>query len=203
MRCARRSAPPPTSSCTGVCEGQRVAFLPRHGRGHRILPHELNFRANIYALKSLGVDAHPLRLRGRLAQGGDTRRCHVVVPDQFVDRTRRRERTFFGERPRRPRRVRATRLRRSWQRCWRPRPARRRRHGARAAAPTSASRARSSRRAPSRELYRSWGIDIIGMTNLPEAKLAREARDLLRDARPRHRLRLLASRPRRRHRRRR
>ena len=79
----------------GELRGRRVAFLARHGRGHRILPSELNFRANIYAFKTLGVE----RLVSLSAVGSLRRRyrpTHIVVPDQFIDRTRHRPDTFFG-----------------------------------------------------------------------------------------------------------
>jgi 5'-methylthioadenosine phosphorylase len=80
----------------GQLEGKRVAFLARHGRGHRILPSEINFRANIYAMKSLGVE----RIISVSAVGSlqeDLRPGEFLVPDQFVDRTKLRLSTFFGE----------------------------------------------------------------------------------------------------------
>jgi 5'-methylthioadenosine phosphorylase len=80
----------------GTLEGKRVAFLARHGRGHRILPGEINYRANIYAMKSLGVE----RIISVSAVGSlqeDLRPGEFLVPDQFVDRTRQRVSTFFGE----------------------------------------------------------------------------------------------------------
>jgi 5'-methylthioadenosine phosphorylase len=80
----------------GTLEGKRVAFLARHGRGHRILPSEINYRANIYAMKLLGVE----RLISVSAVGSlqeDLRPGEFLVPDQFVDRTRHRASTFFGE----------------------------------------------------------------------------------------------------------
>jgi len=80
----------------GVLEGKRVAFLARHGRGHRILPGEINFRANVYAMKLLGVD----RIISVSAVGSlmeDLRPGEFLVPDQFVDRTKNRVSTFFGE----------------------------------------------------------------------------------------------------------
>src|ERR1700753_2365380 len=79
----------------GTLEGKQVAFLGRHGRGHRILPTELNFRANIYAMKLLGVD----RIISVSAVGSlqeDLRPGEFLVPDQFVDRTKLRVSTFFG-----------------------------------------------------------------------------------------------------------
>src|SRR3979490_2509222 len=80
----------------GILEGKRVAFLARHGRGHRILPGEINYRANIYAMKLLGVE----RIISVSAVGSlqeDLRPGEFLVPDQFVDRTRQRVSTFFGE----------------------------------------------------------------------------------------------------------
>src|SRR5438876_1716500 len=79
----------------GRLDSTRLAFLPRHGRGHRLLPTEVNFRANIYAMKTLGVEwivavSAVGSLREEIAPG------HVVVPDQFIDRTRHRPDTFFG-----------------------------------------------------------------------------------------------------------
>jgi 5'-methylthioadenosine phosphorylase len=80
----------------GMLEGKRVAFLARHGRGHRILPSEINFRANVYAMKLLGVE----RIISVSAVGSlmeDLRPGEFLVPDQFVDRTKNRVSTFFGE----------------------------------------------------------------------------------------------------------
>src|SRR5947207_7542500 len=79
----------------GKLEGRKVAFLARHGRGHRLLPTELNFRANVYGMKQLGAEwivsvSAVGSLREEIAPG------HVVVPDQFIDRTRQRASTFFG-----------------------------------------------------------------------------------------------------------
>jgi 5'-methylthioadenosine phosphorylase len=157
---------------TGVCEGQRVAFLPRHGRGHRILPHEVNFRANIHALKSLGaVRIVSVSAVGSLKEEMAPR--HVVVPDQFVDWTRRRESSFFGAGL-------AAHAAMGKPVC--PQLAAVLAAAARDAGATVHERGtyicidgpQFSTRAESL-LYRSWGLDIIGMTALPEAKLAREA----------------------------
>ena len=156
----------------GRMDGQSIAFLPRHGRGHRLLPSELNYRANIFGMKMLGVE----QIVSVSAVGsmkleyppGD-----VVVPDQFFDRTRHRADTFFGDGlvahvsladP-----VCAdlsAQLVACAGEC-----------GARVHAggtylcmegPQFSTRAES-------EIYRGWGVDVIGMTNLQEAKLAREA----------------------------
>ncbi|MCL7476279.1 MAG: S-methyl-5'-thioadenosine phosphorylase [Methanosarcinales archaeon] len=87
--------PPSDSIQLGNLEGQEVAFLPRHGRHHQLLPHEINYRANIYALKSLGVD----RLISVCTAGSLIKEIHpgmIVVPDQLIDWTKRRASTFFG-----------------------------------------------------------------------------------------------------------
>ncbi len=156
----------------GTLEGRAVAFLPRHGRGHRIMPSEINFRANIYALKMLGVE----RILSVSAVGSLKEKyapLDMVVPDQFVDRTFERTSTFFGRglvahvgfaRP-----FCADLGRVLAAAC----------HTAGATVheggtyvciegPQFSTLAES-------ELYRSWGMDIIGMTNLQEARLAREA----------------------------
>jgi 5'-methylthioadenosine phosphorylase len=151
---------------------QRVAFLPRHGAGHRITPSELNFRANIHGFKQLGAAAIVSisavgSLREEIAPG------HVVVPDQFLDRTRGRVSTFFGEgcvahvgfadpfcSP----------LSGLVADCVREAGAVVHEGGTYLCmeGPMFSTRAES-------HLYRSWGASVIGMTNLQEAKLAREA----------------------------
>ena len=156
----------------GELEGRQVVFLARHGRGHRILPSDLNFRANIYAMKKLGVE----RIISVSAVGSlklEHKPTEFIVPDQFIDRTNQRRSTFFGDGivghvafgdP-----VCAT-------------VAKAIQHGAEAAGVVAKSGGtyvcmegpQFSTRAES-NLYRSWGADIIGMTNMQEAKLAREA----------------------------
>ncbi len=158
--------------CWASWRAASVAFLARHGRGHRILPSELNFRANIYAFKKLGVE----RIVSVSAVGSlkeEHKPTDFVIPDQFIDRTFHRISTFFGEGivghvafgdP-----VCATVAKAAAEAC--------------AAVgvvgklggtyvcmegPQFSTRAESN-------LYRSWGADVIGMTNLQEAKLAREA----------------------------
>ncbi len=156
----------------GTLRGRRVAFLARHGAGHRLLPSELNFRANLYGFKVLGVEwILSASAVGSLQEA--IAPLHIVIPDQFLDRTRGRISTFFG-------------------------------HGlaahvgfAHPLCPTLSGLALASGRAvgatmhqggtyvcmegpqfstlAESRLYRSWGADIIGMTNLQEAKLAREA----------------------------
>jgi 5'-methylthioadenosine phosphorylase len=156
----------------GTLRGQRVAFLARHGIGHRLLPSELNFRANIYGFKVLGVE----RLLSASAVGSlkeAYKPLDIVVPDQFFDRTRGRISTFFG-------RGLVAHVGFAHPFC--------------AALSTIAADSvqhvgakvhrggtyvnmegpQFSTLAESK-LYRSWGMDIIGMTNLQEAKLAREA----------------------------
>jgi 5'-methylthioadenosine phosphorylase len=149
-----------------------VAFLPRHGRGHRISPSELPFRANVYALKTLGVEAVIAvsavgSLRAEIAPG------HLVIPDQFIDRTYARASTFFGD---------GVVAHVSFADPVCPEVTRLLAVAAAEAGATVHTRGtyvciegpQFSTRAES-ELYRSWGGHVIGMTNLQEAKLAREA----------------------------
>ena len=158
---------------TGQLGGVKMVFLPRHGRGHRYLPSEVPYRANIYGLKQLGVEriisvSAVGSMKEAIAPG------HIVIPDQFFDRTQgKRASTFFGdglvghvqfadpvcadlcqvlydaafE-------VGATVHRGGTYLC--------------IEGPNFSTRAESN-------IYRSWGVDIIGMTNIPEARLAREA----------------------------
>jgi 5'-methylthioadenosine phosphorylase len=156
----------------GSLEGQRVAFLPRHGRGHRILPHELNFQANVFALKKLGV----CWILSVSAVGSLKERyapLHVVVPVQFIDRTLQRKSTFFG-------RGLVAHVAFAHPLCRNLSKVMVEACGEAGAThhaggtyvcmegPQFSTLAES-------ELYRSWGADLIGMTNLQEAKLAREA----------------------------
>ena len=158
---------------TGVLEGAKVVFLPRHGVGHHILPSEVNYRANIYGMKKLGVE----RIISVSAVGSMKEEIvpgHIVIPDQFFDRTQgKRPSTFFGEGM-------VGHVQFADPVC-----------GGLAATlhdaavevgatvhmggtyiciegPNFSTRAESN-------IYRSWGVDIIGMTNIPEARLAREA----------------------------
>ncbi|HSD27600.1 MAG TPA: S-methyl-5'-thioadenosine phosphorylase [Vicinamibacteria bacterium] len=163
---------PSDSLAVGSLDGRSVAFLPRHGRGHRILPHELNFRANVFAMKKLGVEwilsvSAVGSLKERYAP------LHMVVPDQFIDRTRQRISTFFG---------RGLVAHIAFAHPFCPNLSR---VMAEACAEAEAifhvggtyvcmEGPQFSTLAES-ELYRSWGADVIGMTNLQEAKLAREA----------------------------
>jgi len=156
----------------GTLRGQRVAFLARHGAGHRLLPTELNFRANIFGMKMLGVDfILSASAVGSLKE--EMKPLDIVIPDQFIDRTRGRISTFFGRglaahvgfahpfcrtlsrfAADSGRRVGATLHEGGTYVCME--------------GPQFSTLAEST-------LYRSWGADIIGMTNLQEAKLAREA----------------------------
>jgi len=156
----------------GTLAGKTVAFLARHGKGHRISPSELNFRANIWGMKYLGVERIvSLSAVGSLKE--EHRPLDFVIPDQFFDRTRGRVSTFFGDGlvahvsfadPVCPEVSRV-----AFESC--------REVGVSAKkggtylcmeGPAFSTKAESN-------VYRSWGMDVIGMTNLQEAKLAREA----------------------------
>jgi len=156
----------------GTLEGRKVAFLARHGRGHRILPTELNFRANIYGFKQLGVErVVSLSAVGSLKE--EHKPMEFVIPDQFFDRTRHRVDTFFGEGivahvafadpvcPELARVVEAV--------CGKAAVT-----GKRGGTYLCMEGPQFSTKAES-NIYRTWGMDVIGMTNLQEAKLAREA----------------------------
>ena len=156
----------------GTLRGVRVAFLSRHGVGHRILPSDLNFRANIYGFKVLGVE----RILSASAVGSlkeEYRPLDIVIPDQFFDRTKGRISTFFGRgvvahvsfsHPLCPD------LASVAAECAEAAGAKVHRGGTYVTmeGPQFSTLAES-------KLYRSWGFDVIGMTNLQEAKLAREA----------------------------
>ena len=164
--------PPSGPYVTATLRGRRVAFLARHGAGHRILPGDLNFRANIFGFKLLGVE----RILSASAVGSlreDYRPLDIVVPDQFFDRTKGRISTFFGGGI-------AAHVGFSHPVCGElaglavesARAVGARVHGSGTyvcmEGPAFSTLAESN-------TYRSWGFDIIGMTNLQEAKLAREA----------------------------
>jgi len=158
---------------TGTLDGVPMVFLPRHGRGHRLLPSEVPYRANIHAMKQLGVQ----RIISVSAVGSMREEIvpgDIVIPDQFFDRTQgKRASTFFGEGvvghvqfadpvcgdlsaflAQAASEVGATVHKGGTYLC--------------IEGPNFSTRAESN-------IYRSWGVDIIGMTNLPEARLAREA----------------------------
>ena len=163
---------PSDTITVGKLDGTSVAFLPRHGRGHTILPTEVPYRANIYALKSLGVE----RIIAVNAVGSfkkELKPGDLVIPDQIIDRTRHRADTFFGggivvhipfADPFCPD------LSQLLYDAARKTKADVHFSGTYLAmeGPAFSTRAES-------RLYRSWGADIIGMTGIPEAKLAREA----------------------------
>ncbi len=163
---------PSDTITVGRLGGVGVAFLPRHGRGHRIMPTEIPARANIYALKSLGVE-HIIAVSSAGSFKQEIKPGHLLIPDQIIDRTRSRVNTFFGggvvihipfAEPFCPV------LRQIVYQAAKEAGATVHPSGTYVAmeGPAFSTRAES-------RLYRSWGADIIGMTALPEAKLAREA----------------------------
>jgi len=156
----------------GTLSGRKVAFLSRHGRGHRFMPTEINYRANVHGFKQLGAERIiSLSAVGSLKE--EHRPLDFVIPDQFIDRTRHRTDTFFGDglvahvgfgEP-----ICAELAKVASESC--------RRAGVNVKqrgtylnmeGPQFSTKAESN-------LYRSWGLDVIGMTNLTEARLAREA----------------------------
>jgi len=161
---------PSDAFIVGELEGVEVAFLPRHGRGHKLLPTELPFRANIYAMKLLGIE-YILSVSAVGSLQEKYAPTDMVIPDQFFDRTRARtkESTFFGEgivghvtfaHPV------CTELEESCKTIG----VKTHRGGTYVCmeGPAFSTKAESN-------VYRQWGMDVIGMTNLQEAKLAREA----------------------------
>ncbi|HEY6001124.1 MAG TPA: S-methyl-5'-thioadenosine phosphorylase [bacterium] len=156
----------------GTLEGRRVAFLPRHGRGHRLLPSEVPYLANIHAMRQLGV-THLISVSAVGSMREEIAPGHICLPDQFIDMTKGRPRTFFGggvvchipfDKPvcadlveilhHAGRKAGATMHKGGTYVC--------------IEGPQFSTLAES-------QLYRSWDVDVIGMTNLPEARLAREA----------------------------
>ena len=172
VKVATPFGPPSDAYVLGTLEGRQVAFLARHARGHRILPTELNFRANIYGFRKLGVS----RIVSVSAVGSlkeEHKPTDFVIPDQFFDRTSKRVSTFFGggvvahvgfadpvcgE------------VARTLQQACRQAGVTGKLGGTYLCmeGPQFSTKAESN-------VYRSWGMDVIGMTNLQEAKLAREA----------------------------
>jgi 5'-methylthioadenosine phosphorylase len=156
----------------GTLRGRRVAFLARHGAGHRLLPSDINFRANIFGMKLLGVE-HIVSASAVGSLKEEYKPLDIVIPDQFFDRTKARASTFFG-------RGLAAHVGFAYPFC-------------RILSGLAHESARSAGATVHKggtyvcmegpqfstlaesKLYRSWGMDIIGMTNLQEAKLAREA----------------------------
>ncbi len=164
--------PPSDAYVLGRLEGRPVAFLARHGRGHRLLPSELNFRANIYGFKALGAE-WILSASAVGSMREDVKPRDILIPDQFFDRTSARPSTFFGDGlvvhvafadPTCPA------LGDLLYRAAREEGATVHRGGTYLCieGPQFSTRAES-------RIYRTWGVDVIGMTNLQEAKLAREA----------------------------
>ncbi len=168
--------PPSDAIMTGRVDGVAVAFLARHGRGHRLIPSEIPYRANVFALKTLGVRyLISLSAVGSLRQ--DLRPLDMVLPDQFIDLTRRRESTFFGTGAvahvsmAQPVCAQlADVLARAVVVAGLPQEQRLHRGGTYVCieGPQFSTMAES-------HWYRSMGASVIGMTNMPEAKLAREA----------------------------
>ena len=172
VRIATPFGRPSDAYLIGTLHGKRVAFLPRHGRGHRILPSDINYRANIYGMKKLGVE----RIISVSAVGSmkeEIEPGHIVIPDQFYDHTKHRRSTFFGNGVvahvgmadpvcaglgsvliEAGLKVGATVHRNGTYLCME--------------GPQFSTRAESL-------IYRQWNVDVIGMTNATEAKLAREA----------------------------
>ncbi|MCM2263674.1 MAG: S-methyl-5'-thioadenosine phosphorylase [Desulfuromonadales bacterium] len=164
---------PSDNYVTGMLEGVKLVFLPRHGKGHRLLPSEVPYRANIYGMKKLGVQriisiSAVGSMKEAIAPG------HIVIPDQFFDRTQgKRASTFFGDGV-------VAHVQFADPVC----------HGLSAVLTDAARKVGAtvhqggtyiciegpnfSTRAES-NIFRSWGVDVIGMTNIPEARLAREA----------------------------
>ncbi|MRR56946.1 MAG: S-methyl-5'-thioadenosine phosphorylase [Deltaproteobacteria bacterium] len=176
VKCVTVATPfgePSDAFVTGVLDGVRMVFLPRHGRGHRLLPSEVNYRANIYGMKKLGVT----RLISVSAVGSmqeEIEPGHIVIPDQFIDRTNAsRCNTFFGNGI-------VAHVQFADPVCGELSDVLEEaaiRAGARVhrggtylcmEGPAFSTRAESL-------MYRSFGVSVIGMTNIPEAKLAREA----------------------------
>src|ERR1051326_6589544 len=156
----------------GEIDGVRVAFLARHGRGHRTLPTDINYRANLFAFKTLGV--HTILSASAVgSMKPEYEPTHIVFPHQFIDRTRHRPDTFFGNGIvghvtfADPICASSAML---MSEAGRDAGARVHVGGTYVCieGPQFSTRAESN-------LYRSWGVDVIGMTNLQEAKLAREA----------------------------
>jgi len=163
---------PSDAIVVGTLAGLRVAFLPRHGRGHRIMPHEVNSRANIYALKSLGVE-YIVSISACGSMREDYAPRHIVIPDQLFDRTKCRPNTFFGN---------GLVAHVSFDEPYCPTLSDLVYDAVKKTGATVHKGGtflvidgpQFSTKGESR-IYRQWGVDVIGMTALPEAKLAREA----------------------------
>jgi len=156
----------------GTLAGTRIAFVPRHGRGHRLTPTEVPYRANIWALKSLGIERIiSISACGSMKETYAPR--HIVIPDQIYDNTKKRNLSFFGD---------GLVAHISFAEPFCPQLRQVLCQAVQEAGGTvhmggtfvTIEGPRFSTRAESR-IYRSWGVDIIGMTAVPEAQLAREA----------------------------
>jgi 5'-methylthioadenosine phosphorylase len=163
---------PSDAYCVGRLGDRRIIFLPRHGRGHRLTPTEVNYRANIWGLKKLGVTA-VISVSAVGSMKEEIRPLDIVIPDQFYDHTKRRVSTFFGDglvghvgmaHPV------CTELGDVLETAAREAGVRVHRGGTYICieGPQFSTKGES-------EIYRRWGVSVIGMTNMPEAKLAREA----------------------------
>jgi 5'-methylthioadenosine phosphorylase len=163
---------PSAAYLLGTLRGKRVAFLARHGGGHRVSPSELNFRANIFGMKALGVE-YILSASAVGSLKEEYRPADIVIPDQFVDRTKGRPSSFFG-------RGLVGHVGFAHPFC-KILSGIAYESGTRAGATVHKGGTYVCMEGPQfstlaeSKLYRSWGMDIIGMTNLQEAKLAREA----------------------------
>jgi len=163
---------PSDTIVVGTLSGQRVAFLPRHGRGHRLMPSQVPYRANIWALKSLGVE-RIISINACGSMKEQYRPRHVVIPDQLYDQTKNRSYSFFGD---------GLVAHLSFAEPFCPHLRQALGQAAQQAGGTVhmdgtfiiIEGPRFSTRGESR-IYRSWGVDVIGMTAVPEAQLAREA----------------------------
>jgi 5'-methylthioadenosine phosphorylase len=164
--------PPSDTIVVGTLSGTRIAFLPRHGRGHRLTPSEVPYRANIWALRSLGVERIvSISACGSMKEKYQPR--HIVIPDQIYDNTKGRDYTFFGDGL-------VAHIGIADPFC--PHLRQMLFQAVQAAGGTvhfggtfiTIEGPRFSTRGES-QIYRSWGVDIIGMTAVPEAQLAREA----------------------------
>ena len=171
---------PSDAYITGRLGDAKLVFLPRHGRGHRVSPSEINFRANIHGMKQLGVE-WILSVSAVGSMREEIRPGDMVIVDQFIDRTRRRESSFFGGGVvghvafadpvcEHLRKIVLEAARTECERTHHETGSRAHDGGTYIVieGPQFSTRAESN-------LYRSWGVDVIGMTNIPEAKLAREA----------------------------
>ncbi len=165
--------PPSDEFVTGALDGVGMVFLPRHGRGHRLLPSEVNYRANIYGMKKLGV-THLISVSAVGSMKEEIAPGHIVIPDQFIDRTNgTRINTFFGNGI-------VAHVQFADPVCEELSNILRKASADAGAAvhgggtyicmegPAFSTRAESN-------MYRALGVSVIGMTNIPEAKLAREA----------------------------